>query len=66
MQLFGRVEFSSTIFYLDNSWRRVVSFTLLLRRVVSFTLLLLYLPGKEPLVHIGEEAGWASEPVWTL
>jgi hypothetical protein len=23
------------------------------------------LPGKEPPVPIGEEAGWASEPVWT-
>jgi hypothetical protein len=23
------------------------------------------LPGKDPLVHIGEEAGWAPEPVWT-
>jgi len=22
-------------------------------------------PGKELLVPIGEEAGWASEPVWT-
>jgi hypothetical protein len=21
-------------------------------------------PGKWPLVHIGQEAGWASEPVW--
>jgi hypothetical protein len=23
------------------------------------------LPGKEPLVSIGYEAGWAPEPVWT-
>jgi hypothetical protein len=23
-------------------------------------------PGKEPLVPIGYEAGWAPEPVWTL
>jgi hypothetical protein len=23
------------------------------------------LPGKEPPVPIGQEAGWASEPVWT-
>jgi hypothetical protein len=23
------------------------------------------LPGKEPLVSIGQEAGWAPEPVWT-
>jgi hypothetical protein len=22
-------------------------------------------PGKEPLVHIGSEARWAPEPVWT-
>jgi hypothetical protein len=22
-------------------------------------------PGKEPLVPIGQEAGWAPEPVWT-
>jgi hypothetical protein len=24
------------------------------------------LPGKEPAVPIGEEAGWAPEPIWTL
>jgi hypothetical protein len=23
------------------------------------------LPGKGPPVHIGQEAGWAPEPVWT-
>jgi len=23
-------------------------------------------PGKDPLVPVGEEAGWAPEPVWTL
>jgi hypothetical protein len=23
-------------------------------------------PGKSPLVHIGYEVGWASEPVWTM
>jgi hypothetical protein len=22
-------------------------------------------PGKEPLLHIGQEAGWAPQPVWT-
>jgi hypothetical protein len=25
----------------------------------------LYPRGKEPLVPIGQEAGWAPEPVWT-
>jgi hypothetical protein len=24
-----------------------------------------FTPGEEPLVSIGYEAGWASEPVWT-
>jgi hypothetical protein len=33
-------------------------------RVVSFTLLPLE-PRKEPLVLIGEKAGWAPAPVWT-
>jgi hypothetical protein len=23
-------------------------------------------PVKEPPVHIGQEAGWAPEPIWTL
>jgi hypothetical protein len=22
-------------------------------------------PGKNPMVHTGQEAGWAQEPVWT-
>jgi hypothetical protein len=39
--------------------------------VVSFTSLPLYpppppLPGKEPLVPIGQEVGWAPESAWTL
>jgi hypothetical protein len=34
--------------------------------MVSFTHLLLYTRGKEPLVPIGYEAGWAPESVWTL
>jgi hypothetical protein len=32
--------------------------------VVSFTLLTLYRWGKNPPVFIGEDAGWAPEPVW--
>jgi hypothetical protein len=34
--------------------------------LVSFTPLPLYSPGKEPPVSIGQEAGWAPQPVWTL
>jgi len=35
------------------------------RWVVSFTPRPLYRPGKEPLVPIRWEAGWAPKPVWT-
>jgi hypothetical protein len=35
------------------------------RWVVSFTPRPLYPPGKEPLLPIGQEAGWSPEPVWT-
>jgi hypothetical protein len=34
-------------------------------RLVSFTPRPLYTRGKESPVPIGEEAGWAPEPVWT-
>jgi hypothetical protein len=33
--------------------------------MVSFTLLAALPSGKKPSVPIGEEAGWAPEPVWT-
>jgi hypothetical protein len=32
--------------------------------VISFTPLWRHPPGKEPLVYIGQEAGWAPELLW--
>jgi hypothetical protein len=52
----GQWRYNSTCLVLCKRWRWVV----------SFTPLPLYPRGKEPPVHIEQEAGWAPEPVWTL
>jgi hypothetical protein len=49
-------QLNSTILDLGTRWRLAV----------SFTARPLYLPVKEPRVHIEYESGWAPEPVWTL
>jgi hypothetical protein len=52
----GVGEYSSTILYVGTRWRYVVSFTSRLH----------YTRGNRPGYPLGQEAGWASEPVWTL
>jgi len=33
--------------------------------MISFMPRPLYSPGKNPPVPVGQEAGWAAEPMWT-
>jgi hypothetical protein len=55
-KMHGEWRYSSSIHHFGTRWRWVV----------SFTSLPLYFRAEEPTVPIGCEAGWASEPVWTL
>jgi hypothetical protein len=48
-------RYSSTHSWLGTRWRWAVSFTPLATLP----------PGKEPLLPLGYEAGWTTEPVWT-